>query len=160
MDESDITRERRGPGVTPGRLHQWLLERREQFLRDGPPPELAREGAVAETVQAFAPAPTNAAGHVEDRRIASLASDTLGLKEEYRDQHGYSPDLAPPRMPSVRSWKATVPAGSSPCSSPCQVALEGRPAPAARPRPPAAGAGADASGRGRPAMNGDRPDPG
>jgi hypothetical protein len=31
---------------------------------------------------------------VGERRIAQLADDTLGLEEEFRDQHGYEPELA------------------------------------------------------------------
>jgi hypothetical protein len=69
-----------------------LLARREQLVRDGQPPELARERAVAEAVQAFQ------AGErgwtVEERRIASLAADALGLEQEYRDRHGYEAELA------------------------------------------------------------------
>jgi hypothetical protein len=73
-----------------------LMDRREQLVRDGQPPAAARELAVAEAVQAFA-AGAGADQRdctVEERRIASLADDALGLEEEYRDRHGYEPELA------------------------------------------------------------------
>jgi len=31
---------------------------------------------------------------VQERRIASLADDTLGLEDEYQDRHGYEPEFA------------------------------------------------------------------
>jgi hypothetical protein len=49
---------------------------------------------VAEAVQAFAAGATERGWTVPERRIASLADDTLGLEEEYRDWHGYTPELA------------------------------------------------------------------
>jgi hypothetical protein len=49
---------------------------------------------VAEAVQAFAADADQRAWTVDDRRITGLAGDTLGLEEEYRDQHGYEPQLA------------------------------------------------------------------
>ena len=71
-----------------------LLDRRQQLLRDGQPPESAREQAVAEAVQAFAADADQRDWTVEEGRIASLADDTLGLEEEYRERHGYEPALA------------------------------------------------------------------
>jgi hypothetical protein len=71
-----------------------LMDRREQLLRDGHPPDIAREQAVAEAVQAFTADADQRGWTVGERRIASLADDTLGLEEEYRDQHGYEPELA------------------------------------------------------------------
>ena len=71
-----------------------LLDRRAQLLRQGQPPEAARERAVAEAVQAFAADADERGWTVSERRIASLASDTLGLEEEYRDRHGYQLELA------------------------------------------------------------------
>lgn len=71
-----------------------LLDRREQLVRDGYLPEMARERAVAEAVQAFRTGADERGWTVEERRIASLAGDTLGLEEEYRDRHGYEPELA------------------------------------------------------------------
>jgi hypothetical protein len=49
---------------------------------------------VAEAVRAFAAGADERGWTVEERRIASLADDTLGLEEEYRDRHGYEPELA------------------------------------------------------------------
>jgi hypothetical protein len=71
-----------------------LLDRRQQLLRDGHPPETARERAVAEAVQAFHAGADQRGWTADDRRIASLAGDTLGLEDEYRDRHGYPPDQA------------------------------------------------------------------
>jgi hypothetical protein len=71
-----------------------LMDRREQLIRQGQPPQSAREQAVAEAVQAFTAGADQRAWTVQERRIASLAGDTLGLEEEYRDCHGYSPELA------------------------------------------------------------------
>jgi hypothetical protein len=71
-----------------------LMDRREQLLRDGHPPGIAREQAVAEAVQAFTADADQRDWTVSERRIASLADDTLGVEEEYRDQHGYEPELA------------------------------------------------------------------
>jgi hypothetical protein len=71
-----------------------LMDRREQLLRDGHPPDIAREQAVAEAVQAFGANADQRGWTVEERRIASLADDTLGLEAEYRDRHGYEPELA------------------------------------------------------------------
>jgi hypothetical protein len=71
-----------------------LLDRRQQLVRDGQPPELAREQAMAEAVQAFTASADQRDWTVEERRIASLADDTLGLEDEYREQHGYEPELA------------------------------------------------------------------
>jgi hypothetical protein len=71
-----------------------LLDRREQLVRDGQPPETARERAVAEAVLAFGAAAEQRGWTVEERRIAQLADDTLGLEEEFRDQHGWVPELA------------------------------------------------------------------
>jgi hypothetical protein len=72
-----------------------LLERRAQLLRQGQPPESARERAVAEAVQTFAAGAGQRGWTVGERRIARLADDTLGLEEEeFRDQHGYEPELA------------------------------------------------------------------
>jgi hypothetical protein len=71
-----------------------LMDRREQLLGDSQPPETARERAVAEAVQAFAAGAEQRGWTVSERRIAGLADDTLGLEDEYRDQHGYEPELA------------------------------------------------------------------
>jgi hypothetical protein len=71
-----------------------LMDRREQLLGDGQPPETARERAVAEAVRAFTAGADERGWTVEERRIASLAGDTLGLEDEYRDRHGYEPELA------------------------------------------------------------------
>jgi hypothetical protein len=71
-----------------------LMDRRQQLLRDGQPPETARERAVAEAVQAFGAAADQRGWTVDERRIASLADDALGLEEEYRQRHGYEPGLA------------------------------------------------------------------
>jgi len=71
-----------------------LMDRREQLLRDGHPPDIAREQTVAEAVQAFGADADQRDWTVGERRIASLADDTLGLEEEYRDQHGHEPNLA------------------------------------------------------------------
>ena len=71
-----------------------LLDRREQLTRQGQPPLAAREQAVGEAVQAFAADADQRGWTVDDRRIASLAGDALGLEEEYRDRHGYEHGLA------------------------------------------------------------------
>ena len=71
-----------------------FMDRREQLLRDGQPPQAARDLAVTEAVQAFAADAGERDWTVEERRIAGLAGDTLGLEDEYRDQHGYEPELA------------------------------------------------------------------
>jgi hypothetical protein len=71
-----------------------LLDRRQQLLGDGHPPAVARERAVAEAVQAFAAGADERGWMVSEQRIAGLAGDALGLEDEYRDQHGYPPDLA------------------------------------------------------------------
>jgi hypothetical protein len=71
-----------------------LMERREQLVGDGLPPAAARELAVGEAVQAFAAGAEQRGWTVDDRRIASLAGDALSLEEEYRDRHGYEPELA------------------------------------------------------------------
>jgi hypothetical protein len=71
-----------------------LMDRREQLVRDGHPPQAARELVVAESVQAFAAGAEQRGWTVAERRIVNLADDTLGLEEEYRDRHGYEPELA------------------------------------------------------------------
>jgi hypothetical protein len=71
-----------------------LLDRRAELLAESQAPAEAREQAVAEAVQAFAAGATERGWTVTERRIASLADDTLGLEAEYRDQHGYEPPLA------------------------------------------------------------------
>ena len=71
-----------------------LLDRRQQLLRDGHTPETARELAVAEAVQAFHAVADQRGWTVSERRIASLAGDTLGLEDEYQDRHGYEPEQA------------------------------------------------------------------
>jgi hypothetical protein len=71
-----------------------LLDRRAELLRHGQPPAAAREQAVAEAVQAFPGGAERRGWTVSEWRIAQLADDTLGLEEEYRDQHGYEPELA------------------------------------------------------------------
>jgi hypothetical protein len=73
---------------------QGLMDQRQQLLRDGQPPEGATEQTVAEAVQAFAAGAGERGWTVSERRIAQLADDTLGLEEEFRDQHGYEPQLA------------------------------------------------------------------
>ena len=65
-----------------------LLDRRAELLAERQAP------AVAEAVQAFAAGAGHRGWTVPERRIASLSDDTLGLEEEYRDQHGYVPQLA------------------------------------------------------------------
>jgi hypothetical protein len=71
-----------------------LMDRRAQLLAEGQPPAAAREQAVAEAVRAFGTSATHRDWTVTERRIASLANDTLGLEEEYRDQYGDEPQLA------------------------------------------------------------------
>jgi hypothetical protein len=71
-----------------------LMDRRGQLVRDGQPPESAREHAAAEAVQAFAAGADQRDWTAAERRIASLADDALGLEQEYRDRHGYEPELA------------------------------------------------------------------
>jgi hypothetical protein len=71
-----------------------LMDRRHQLQAEGQPPAAAREQAVAEAVQAFVADAGQRGWTVTERRIANLADDTLGLEEEYRDQHGYEPQLA------------------------------------------------------------------
>jgi hypothetical protein len=71
-----------------------LMDRREQLVRQNQPPETARAQAVGEAVQAFRVGADRRGWTVDGRRIASLAGDTLGLEDEYRDQHGYEPELA------------------------------------------------------------------
>jgi hypothetical protein len=82
------------PGEFLAAFTDRLLDRREQLVGDGYPPEVARELAVAEAVQAFHAGADERGWTVAERRIASLAGDTLGLEDEYRDQHGYPPELA------------------------------------------------------------------
>jgi hypothetical protein len=71
-----------------------LMDRRAQLTHQGLPPETARERAVAEAVQAFAADDGERGWTVSERRITQLAGDTLGVEDEYRDQHGYEPELA------------------------------------------------------------------
>jgi hypothetical protein len=71
-----------------------LLDRRAQLLRQGRPPAAATERAVAEAVQAFNESGPARDWTVGEWRIAQLADDALGLEVEYRDQHGYAPELA------------------------------------------------------------------
>jgi hypothetical protein len=71
-----------------------LMDRRQQLLGDGHPPGAARELAVTEAVRAFHAAAGQRGWTVTQRRIASLAADTLGVEDEYRDRHGYQPELA------------------------------------------------------------------
>jgi hypothetical protein len=71
-----------------------LMDRREQLTRQGQPPETARERAVDEAVLAFGAGADQRGWTVEEQRIASLAGDALGLEDEYRDRHGYQPELA------------------------------------------------------------------
>jgi hypothetical protein len=71
-----------------------LMERREQLVRNGQPHQVARELAVAEAVQTFHAGADERGWTVQEQRIASLAGDTLGLEDEYRDRHGYEPKLA------------------------------------------------------------------
>ena len=139
-----------------------LMDRREQLLRDGQPPAAARESAVAEAVQAFAAGVDQRGWTVGERRIASLADDTLGLEEEYRDQHGYEPELA--RLFAVgevlegERAREEVPLPWRSEADPSQ-----RPTPATSGTNCPSGHGRTAartgSGRGRTAMNADQPDP-
>jgi hypothetical protein len=71
-----------------------LLDRRAQLTRQDQPPAAAREQAVAEAVHAFAADAEQRGWTVSQWRIAQLADDALGLEDEYRDQHGYEPELA------------------------------------------------------------------
>ncbi|HEX8134357.1 MAG TPA: hypothetical protein VF880_13130 [Actinomycetes bacterium] len=71
-----------------------LMDRRQQLLRQGQPPQTARELAVAEAIQAFHAGADERGWTVDNRRIATLAGDALGLEDEYRDRHGYEPELA------------------------------------------------------------------
>jgi hypothetical protein len=71
-----------------------LMDRRAQLLRDGNPPAAARQRAVGEAVEAFQAAASQRGWTVTEQRITSLAGDTLGVEDEYRDRHGYEPDLA------------------------------------------------------------------
>jgi hypothetical protein len=71
-----------------------LMDRRQQLLGDGHPPGAARELAVAEAVQAFHAAAGHRGWTVTQRRTASLAADILEVEDEYRDRHGYEPELA------------------------------------------------------------------
>jgi hypothetical protein len=73
---------------------QGLMDRRAQLLAQGQLSAAARDQAVAEAVQTFVAGATQRGWTVPERRIASLADDTLGLEAEYRDQHGYEPPLA------------------------------------------------------------------
>jgi hypothetical protein len=82
------------PGNFLAGFTRQLLDRRQQLLRDGHPPEGARELAVAEAVEAFQAGASARGWTVERPRITSLAQDTLGLEEEYRDRHGHQPELA------------------------------------------------------------------
>lgn len=81
------------PGFLVGFTEQ-LLDRRAQLLAESRPPAAARAQAVAEAVQAFVAGAGQRGWTVPERRIASLADDTLGLEEEYRDWHGYEPQVA------------------------------------------------------------------
>ena len=71
-----------------------LLDRRAQLLGQGRPAAAATERAVAEAVQAFNESGPARDWTVTEWRIAQLADDALGLEVEYRDQHGYAPELA------------------------------------------------------------------
>jgi hypothetical protein len=71
-----------------------LMDRRQQLLRQGQLPRPARELAVAEAVQAFHAGADERGWTVDERRIASLAGEVLGLEDEYRQRHGYEPELA------------------------------------------------------------------
>jgi hypothetical protein len=71
-----------------------LMDRRAQLTHQGLPPQTARKRAVAEAVQASAADARERGWTVSERRITSLADDTLGLEDEYRDRHGYEPELA------------------------------------------------------------------
>jgi hypothetical protein len=88
-------REEQGlPGDFLVAFTQRLLDRCGQLTRQGQTPAAAREQAVAEAVQSFAAGARQRGWTVGEGRIAQLADDTLGLEEEYRDQHGYEPELA------------------------------------------------------------------
>jgi hypothetical protein len=82
------------PGAFLVAFTEQLLDRRAQLTRQGQPPAAAREQAVAEAVQAFHTGAEERGWTVGEWRIAQLADDALGLEEEYRDQHGYQPELA------------------------------------------------------------------
>jgi hypothetical protein len=152
-----------------------LMDRREQLVGDGQPPEMARERAVGEAVQAFHAGAGQRGWTVEERRIASLAGDALGLEDEYRDRHGYEPELA--RLYAVGEvleserlrgeipvpwWReATRRSGPPPpASSINRPSGHVRADTSERTRPSGhVRAAGRPSGRGRPAMNADRPDP-
>jgi hypothetical protein len=82
------------PGEFLVAFTEQLLDRRAQLLRDGQPPTAARAQAVAEAVQAFPGGANQRGWTVSQWRIAQLADDTLGLEDEFRDQHGYQPEQA------------------------------------------------------------------
>jgi hypothetical protein len=71
-----------------------LMDRREQLVRDGQPPESARAQAAAEALQVFGAGADQRDWTVAERRIGSLADDALGVEEEYRERHGYEPQQA------------------------------------------------------------------
>jgi hypothetical protein len=71
-----------------------LMARRQQLLGAGQPPKAARQRAIAEALHRFDATAEERDWTVDRRRLASLAADTLGLEDEYRDQHGYEPQLA------------------------------------------------------------------
>jgi hypothetical protein len=73
---------------------QRLLDHRQQLLRQGQPPGPARELAVAVATQAFHADADQRGWTVDEPRIAQLAGDALGLEDEYRERHGYEPELA------------------------------------------------------------------
>jgi hypothetical protein len=86
--------DQRLPGDFLVAFTEQLMDRRAQLLRQGQPPQAAREQTVAEAVQRVAAGAAQRGWTVAERRIASLAGDILGLEEEYRDQHGYAPEQA------------------------------------------------------------------
>jgi hypothetical protein len=73
---------------------QQLMGRHQQLLGDGQPPQAARDQAVGEAIQAFDADAGERGWTVTQRRISQLADDTLGVEQEYRDRHGFEPDLA------------------------------------------------------------------
>jgi hypothetical protein len=71
-----------------------LMDRRQQLIRGGQAPQAARDQTVAEAVQAFHEGARQRGWTVAEGRITLLADDILGVEDEYRDQHGYEPELA------------------------------------------------------------------
>jgi hypothetical protein len=71
-----------------------LMARRQQLLEAGQPSQAAGQRAIAEALHRFDATADQRDWTVDRPRLASLATDTLGLEDEYRDQHGDEPELA------------------------------------------------------------------